>query len=128
MRQDLAALPHWVGLLFGRGKLALGSAQRVLNFGGYGFAVGTYRHTSDTNHLPVTLIGFLNRVLSYAFHGDAGDPGITLVGRLRAIQFRNIGLPGWAGHAQPASAATSKIVGTCRCLTKSILRSSFPLA
>src|ERR1700690_2944571 len=100
MRQDLAALPHWVGLLFGRGKLALGSAQLVLNFGGYGFAVGTYCHTSDGNHLPVTLIGFLNRVLSHAFHGDAGDPGVTLVGRVRAIQFRNIGLPRRVRHAQ----------------------------
>jgi hypothetical protein len=29
MRQDIAALPHWVTLLFGRGKLAVGSGRNL---------------------------------------------------------------------------------------------------
>jgi hypothetical protein len=68
-------------LLFRRGKLAIGSVQLVLEFGGHDFAVGSNCHTRDTDHLPVALVGFLYRVLAHAFHGDAGDPGITLVGR-----------------------------------------------
>src|SRR6266851_7736420 len=85
-RQGITALPCWISLLLGRRELTVGSAQLVLDLESYDFAVRTHCHTRDADHLPVALVGFLDRVLSHALHGDAGSPGIPFVRRVRAIQ------------------------------------------
>jgi len=100
MRQDIVALPHWVSLLFGRRKLTVGSVQLVLDLDCHGFAVGTHCPSRNANHLPVALVGFLDRILSNALHRDAGSPGGPFLRRVRAIQLCNIGLAGEVGHAQ----------------------------
>jgi len=91
---------HWVSLLFGRRKLTVGSVQLVRDLDGHGFAAGTHCPTQDANHLPVALVGFLDRILSNTLHGDAGSPGVPFIRRARAIQLYNIGLAGQVGHAQ----------------------------
>src|SRR5437660_12483252 len=98
MRQDIAALPQWVSLLFGSGKLAVGAAQLVLDFGGHGFAVGSYCHAGDADYLPVAVVGLLYGVRADSFQGGARSSGPTFVMSQRAIQLRAMRWLGRSPH------------------------------
>jgi hypothetical protein len=82
MRQDIVGLPQWVGLLFGGSKLAIGAAQLVLDFGGHGFAVGSYCHARDGDYLPVALVGLLLVSLPMLFTETLVVPGSPLYQRV----------------------------------------------